>query len=118
MIHGITVTLHVKTQTGTDAFNQPVYTVERVPVDNVLVGEPTTDDIVNAQNLDGRHLVFNLGIPKGDTHIWTDTVVEFFGQKFRTFGDVVEGIEDMVPTPWHKKVKVERYGENPNTTQS
>ena len=36
--------------------------------------------------------------------------VEFFGQRFRTYGDVTEGIEAMIPLQWNKKVKVERYG--------
>lgn len=36
--------------------------------------------------------------------------MEFFGRKWRTFGGVIQGIEDMLPLPWNKKVKVERYG--------
>ena len=28
----------------------------------------------------------------------------------RTFGGVTQGIEDMIPLPWNKKVKVEHYG--------
>ena len=41
---------------------------------------------------------------------WHDVTVEFFGQRFRTYGDVTEGIEAMIPLQWNKKVKVERYG--------
>ena len=36
--------------------------------------------------------------------------VEFWGQKFRTYGDVVQGIENLIPLCWNKKVKVEKYG--------
>ena len=51
-----------------------------------------------------------MAIPKGDAHDWEDTVVEFFGEKWRTFGFQVEGIEDMIPLYWNKTIKVERYG--------
>ena len=36
--------------------------------------------------------------------------VEFFGQKWRTYGGVQQYIEELVPLDWNKKVKVERYG--------
>lgn len=51
-----------------------------------------------------------LGIPKGDLHHWEDSTVEFFGQKYKTFGFTIEGIEANIPLAWHKKVRVERYG--------
>ena len=105
---GVTVTLHVKTQTGVDGMNNPVYSVSKVQVANVLVGEPTTDEIDSSISLYGKKIQYMLGLPKGDTHVWTDTVVEIFGEEFRTFGDTIQGIEANVPTPWHKKVRVMR----------
>lgn len=110
MIHGITVRLWVKTQTGTDAFHAPIYEEKTVEVPNVLVGEPSTEDLVHELQLSGKRLAYTLGIPKGDAHNWQDATVEFFGQKFRTYGDVTQGIEKMIPLCWNKKVKVERYG--------
>lgn len=110
MIKGIPVTLHVKTQTGTDGFGRPIYTDTLVSVENVLVGEPSTEDIVSEIELNGKRLAYTLGIPKGDEHDWSDTVVEFFGGQFKTYGDVTQGIEAMLPLAWNKKVKVERYG--------
>lgn len=110
MIRGIDVTLYTKTQTGTDAFHAPVY--EDIPeiVHNVLVGEPAAEDLVNELQLYGKRLAYTLALPKGDAHDWHDVTVEFFGQKFRTYGDVTQGIESMIPLAWNKKVKVERYG--------
>ncbi len=105
---GVTVILHEKTQTGVDGFNNPVYSVSSVPVENVLVGEPTTDDITSSISLYGKQIRYMLGLPKGDQHVWTDTEVEIFGARFRTFGDTIQGIEANVPTPWHHKVRVER----------
>lgn len=110
MIKGITVKLYQKQQTGTDAFNAPVYEEVPVEVPNVLVGEPAADDLINELQLYGKRLAYTLGIPKGDSHNWEDVTVEFFGQKFRTYGAVTQGIEEMIPLCWNKKVKVERYG--------
>ena len=108
-MRGITITLHNKVQTGTDDFNAPIYSDQDVSVDNVLVGEPSGDEIVQDLNLYGKRLAFVLAIPKGDTHDWTDVEVSFFGQKFRTYGEPTQGMEHLIPLSWNKKVKVERY---------
>lgn len=108
-MRGITITLHNKVQTGTDEFNAPIYSDQDVSVDNVLVGEPSGDEIVQDLNLYGKRLAFVLAIPKGDTHDWTDVEVSFFGQKFRTYGEPTQGMEHLIPLSWNKKVKVERY---------
>jgi len=109
-IKGITVTLYTTTQNGVDEFNNPIEVETAVTVNNVLVGEPTADEIVNSTELYGKKVVYTLGIPKGDTNDWLNKKVSFFGANFRTFGFVTEGIEAMVPLSWNKKVKVERFG--------
>jgi len=50
-----------------------------------------------------------LAIPKGDTNIWEDQEVRFFGERFRVFGKPLQGIDDLIPLEWNKKVTVERY---------
>lgn len=110
MIKGMTVQLAVKTQTGTDTLNAPVYSTELVDVENVLVGQPTTEQITDSVNLYGKKLVYMLGIPRGDTHDWTDTEVYIRGEKFRTFGLPIRGVDDNIPGPWNQNVRVERYG--------
>lgn len=109
-MHGITITLYNRTQTGTDEFNAPIYTETAEQIENVLIGEPSTDDITDTLTLYGKRLAYTLGIPKGDTHTWTDRTVEFFGERFRTIGEPTMGIEHLIPLSWNKKVKVERYG--------
>lgn len=109
-MQGITITLYNRTQTGTDEFNAPIYTETAEQIENVLIGEPSTDDITDTLTLYGKRLAYTLGIPKGDTHTWTDRTVEFFGEKFRTIGEPTMGIEHLIPLSWNKKVKVERYG--------
>lgn len=109
-MRGITVTLYNRTSDSTDEFNRPIYTETAIAVDNVLVGQPTTDEITDTLNLTGKHLAYVLAIPKGDTNTWTDRTVEFFGEKFRTIGEPTMGIEHLIPLSWNKKVRVERYG--------
>lgn len=109
MIKGITVTLHTRTQTGIDPFGRPVYTDGTVSVDNVLVAPASTDDITNAMNLTGRKAIYTIAIPKGDTHVWEDQLVEFFGEIWHVFGLSQEGIEAMIPLSWNAKYQVERY---------
>lgn len=110
MIKGITVQLKKKIQTGTDPFGRPIYSEQIINVDNVLIGEPSADDVLSEMSLYGKKLAYTLAIPKGDTNIWEDTEVSFFGQTFRTYGFVSQGIESMIPLDWNKKIKVERYG--------
>ena len=106
-IKGITVTLHEKTQTGSDAFGVPIYTEIPAKIDNVLVAPVSGDEIINDLDLYGKKAVYQLGIPKGDAHNWEDSIVEFFGQSFKTYGPALEGIDDMIPLAWNKKIKVE-----------
>lgn len=109
MIKGITIKLYTKTQTGTDGFNAPIYTETAEEVENVLVQPTSETEILDTLNLTGRKAVYQLAIPKGDTHDWTDAKVEFFNQTFRTIGTPIEGIEELLPLAWNKKVRCERY---------
>lgn len=110
LIKGITVKLWEKTVTGEDAFKNPVYEETAVAVENVLVTPVSADDIVSDLQLYGKKAVYELSIPKGDTHTWEDRTVEFFGQKWRTFGFCQQLIAALVPLDWDRKIRVERYG--------
>lgn len=107
--HGIDVTLYVKTQTGVDDFNAPVYAESPLTVHNVLVSPASSDDMAEALDIHGKRAVYTLGIPKGDAHEWEDRKVSFFGQDWHAFNFVTLRIEDLVPLSWNKKVQVERY---------
>lgn len=108
MIKGITVILKSVTQTGVDGFNRPIYSTADVVVDNVLVAPVSDTEVLDTLNLTGRKAVYQLGIPKGDTHDWENRDVVFFGQTFRVIGMPTEGIDALIPLDWNKKVKVER----------
>ena len=112
-MRGITIKLVKKEQIGTDQLNRPIYKDTEIDVDNVLVGEPSSDEIANAMSLYGKMAKYTLAIPKGDTNTWTDTEVILpapFSGKFKTIGYPTAGIEENIPLLWNKKVTVEQYG--------
>ncbi len=109
-MNGITVILYNRELAGTDAFNHPIYEDVAVPVDNVLVAPMSDEEVLQTYTLTGRKAVYQMGIPKGDTHEWTaGKKVRFFGEDWRIIGANQEGIEHLIPLSWNKKVKVERY---------
>lgn len=108
-MRGVTIILYDKTQTGIDEFNRPTYTETAEAVENVLIGEPSSEDVINELNLSGKRLAYTLAIPKGDAHEWEDRIVEFYGERFHTFGKPTQGIDHLIPLSWNKKVKVEQY---------
>lgn len=112
LIKGITVTLYQRTQTGIDELNNPIYAETPVNVDNVLVYPTEDKNVIDTLELDGKKAVYELCIPKGDTHTWEDCRVDFFGKSFHVFGAGKEYIEANIPLDWNKKFKVEYYGTN------
>jgi hypothetical protein len=109
-IKGITVTLINKIEVGKDPLGTPIYEDLEIEVDNVLVSPTSTDDIVNQLTLTGKKAVYTLAIPKGDTNIWEGQEVRFFGKRWRVFGAELQGIDELIPLDWNKKVMVECYG--------
>lgn len=107
MIKGITVTLYVKTQTGTDEFNAPIYSETAESVENVLVAPVSSNEMREGLDLYDRRAAYTLGVPKGDTHDWENAKVSFFGKTFETFGIPTVGIEENIPLAWNMKVMCE-----------
>ena len=109
-IRGITITLYDVAQTGTDPLNKPIYTETPVSVDNVLVAPVNSTEQLETFNLTGRKAIYQMAIPKGDSHEWTaGKKVRFFGADWRIIGIPTEGIDELIPLEWNKKVQVERY---------
>ena len=109
MIKGIDVILHNFTEIGRDEFNYPIWDDQPITVSNVLVTPVSTADIIDGVNLNGKTAVYTLCIPKGDTNNWTNTIVEFYGEEWRTIGIPKQYIDDLVPLSWNKQINVERY---------
>lgn len=110
MIKGIEVILIDKVEVGKDPFGSPIFENKEIKIENVLVTPSTSDDVVASENLFGKKAVYTLAIPKEDNHIWEDREVRFFNQTFRTIGFATQGIDELIPLCWNKKIMVERYG--------
>ena len=105
--NGITVTLYEKTAAGLDAFHNQLYTETPTDVDNVLVSPVSSTEQVEMTNLYGKQAIYVLAIPKGDAHKWANSKIGFFGKTFISIREEVQGIDDLIPGPWNKKVWVE-----------
>ena len=103
MIRGISVTLLQLSRSGAAPSWTPV------TVDNVLVAPVLEVDNQIAMLPDGHRAVYHLGIPKSDTQRWEGQLVQFFGQTWSVIGIPTEGIEELIPLEWNKKVLCERY---------
>lgn len=108
-IKGITVYLISKVIEGTDELGSLIYEDKEIVVENVLVAPTSSDDILSTTNLYGKKAVYTLAIPKGDKNVWEGQEVIFFGRRWRVFGKEIQGIDDLIPLDWNKKVYVERY---------
>lgn len=108
-IKGITIDLYTKTQVNVDDIGNPIFSETVEKIENVLVAPVSEQEVLETINLIGRKAIYQLAIPKGDTHDWINVKVGFFGQVFRTIGMPISGIEAMLPLAWNTKVKVEIY---------
>ena len=109
-LRGRTVILYDKVETGIDPFGRSVYEDVPIEVENVLIGNPTPQEVIDTLNLTGKRAAYTLGIPKGDAHVWTDRKVEFFGEVFHTIATPANGQDELIPLDWSQNVMVERYG--------
>lgn len=108
-IKGVPVVLIDRRVTGRDSFGHPKTEDVEITVENVLIAPASTEDITNQINLTGKKAVYTLAIPKGDTNHWENREVHFFGQRWRTIGLPLEGLDHLIPLEWNRKVQVERY---------
>lgn len=108
-LRGIPVTLIGKSVKGKDPFGKEITVDFDIEVDNVLVAPASTEDITNQLSLTGKKVAYTLAIPKGDSNDWVNKEVHFFGQRFRTIGMPLEGIKELIPLGWNRKVQVEHY---------
>lgn len=106
MIKGETVTLVVKTATGTNPFGETTYSTINENVVDVLVELLSAEELVADMEYFGKKTMYKLHIPIGDTHTWEDTEVIVRGKTYKTIGPLVEYPQNMVPLRWNKQIKV------------
>lgn len=109
LIRGIPVTLITKTETGRDDFGLPVYSESSEIVNNVLVTPLSSDEVAQDYAWHGVRTIYELCLPKGDSHVWTNNAVEFFGQRYDAVGEPREYIEANLPLCWNRKIRVARH---------
>ena len=107
LIKGQTITLYSKTQTGSDPFGQAVYEETPVEVSNVLIAPIGADAAPKQDGLQNALEAYEIHIPKGDTNVWEDCRVSFWGKTFRAVGAVKRYMDENTPTRWHMPVEVE-----------
>lgn len=77
-------------------------------VNNVLISNGATTESAEMSESGGKLLTYTLAIPKYDTHNWTNRIIGFYGEKFRTTGFEIQGIEENMPLQWNKQIKVQK----------
>lgn len=104
----ITVKLYEKVEIGTDDFGVPTYSTFIEEIDHCLVAIGQHGQMTDNTNIQVALDTFTIAIPKGDTHDWRNSIVEFNlgGVDFRckTYGDYLLGYEDAMPLMWHKQI--------------
>lgn len=112
-MRGMTVTLFAEEIIGYDEIGEPLVHQKPITVEDVLIGEPSTDEITESVNLYGKRISFMLGIPKKDANDWTNKDVQWtdaYGRTInaRTFGYPITGVAANIPGKWHMKVRCEQ----------
>lgn len=108
-LQGIDVQIVTRSRTGEDEFGSPIYEETEETVHNVLVAPLSSQELLETVNLYGKKAVYQIAIPKGDTHVWEDAVVKFFGKRWHVFTLSQKGIDDLIPLGWNDKYQVELY---------
>lgn len=108
-LKGITIKLIEKEKIEVDEFGHSLYKENECFVDDVLIAPVQASELVTDANVNTSKTIYNLAIPKGDSHNWKNADVEFFGKRWHVIGLPIEGIEEMIPLRWNKKVTVELY---------
>lgn len=109
-IQGIDVKLIPQVKTGTDEYGTDIYADgDPVIVHNVLVAPVSSQQQKEINDLYSKTASYTIAIPKGDTHVWTDQIVEFFGKRWHVFTLPQKGIDAMIPLQWNDQYQVERY---------
>ena len=87
----------------------------RLPLPLTMFSFPpvSTEAQVNAApaELYGRRKLYQIAVPKGDSHRWSNCRVSFFGKMWRVIGGEKRGIESSIPLLWNAIYTVEAIDE-------
>lgn len=110
-IRGIPIILYEETVTGQDDFGRDIVETVATEIPNVVIGQPSSEDVLTEVNISGKQIVYNLALPADDNHDWVNKVVEFYGHKWRTIGIPDQFMDGFMGAtfPWNKRIRVEAY---------
>ena len=111
MIKGIPITLYENIVIGQDDFGADIVEETATTIENVVIGQPTSEDIISEISVSGKHVAYNLAIPADDNHNWEHATVEFYGKRWRVIGIPTQFMDRFMGAdwPWNKQVRVEAY---------
>lgn len=105
-MNGETIVISKRTETGRDAFNNPVFTEEETPVDNVLVAPGAAADVIDAVRLEGVEVNYTLYFPKTFTGDLECEKVKVRGEWLDVIGHPDRYADEVCPTEWNMVVMV------------
>lgn len=94
----------------------PAGSSQAITISNVLVGEPSTEDLTDRASFFDIRTLYTLAIPKGDANDWVNGTVVFYGKTWHVVGEPTEGLDHLIPLQWNRKVRVERRQVRPLST--
>lgn len=109
MISGVQVIVNRPVETGTDRFNNAVYSTVPETVANVLVSPGSTSDL-DASRPEGARVAYTLHFPKTYNESLEGcsvTLPEPWAGTYNVLGDPKPYIDANTPTQWHTPVEVE-----------
>lgn len=108
-IKGIPIILINKVDSGEkNELGEVIFNITEKTINNVLVAPTNSDDIPQNLDLDLKRTLYTLAIPKNDNNLWSNAEVRFFNQTFKVISEPIQGIDDLIPLSWNKKIIVER----------
>lgn len=108
MIRGRIVTVVSKVQTGTDRFNEPIYSEVLNDVHNVVIQRGESSDL-DATRPEGARVDFTLHFPKTYTGDLRGAEIVLYGEfsgRYRIVGEPYPYMRENTPTPWYMPVEV------------
>lgn len=104
-----TIKVKIRTQTGTDKLNRPIYEEAWEDVSGCVVGSPSSEDIESEMNLSGKRIAYEILLPSDDSHTWPGASVMIKDKEYRVIGDVRESFISFSHIPCNKLISVEAY---------
>jgi hypothetical protein len=107
LIHGETVILETKEETGKDGLNNPVWTTSEAVVPNVLVVPGPRADLIESNRPDGKIVKYTLHFPKTFTGDLKGCRVKVRGKWCLVVGAPDRYTPENTPGEWNMPAEVE-----------